>query len=81
MIISVSGLISFIRLINAMSSLICFQTCSGVSAGVRRLEALTGKIARKTAEHQAQVAKTDRDVPKLTDMQLIELMAKKQPNR
>ena len=30
---------------------------SGVSAGVRRLEALTGKIARKTAEHQAQVAK------------------------
>jgi alanyl-tRNA synthetase len=31
---------------------------SGVAAGVRRLEALTGKIARKTAEHQAQVAKT-----------------------
>jgi alanyl-tRNA synthetase len=31
---------------------------SGVAAGVRRLEALTGRIARKTAEHQAQVAKT-----------------------
>ena len=31
---------------------------SGVAAGVRRLEALTGKIARKTAEHQAQMAKT-----------------------
>jgi alanyl-tRNA synthetase len=31
---------------------------SGVAAGVRRLEALTGKIARKTAEYQAQVAKT-----------------------
>jgi len=31
---------------------------SGVSAGVRRLEALTGKIARKSAEHQAQIAKT-----------------------
>jgi alanyl-tRNA synthetase len=31
---------------------------SGVAAGVRRLEALTGRVARKTAEHQAQVAKT-----------------------
>ena len=30
----------------------------GVSAGVRRLEALTGKVARKSAEHQAQIAKT-----------------------
>ena len=31
---------------------------SGVAAGVRRLEALTGKMARKSAEHQAQLAKT-----------------------
>jgi alanyl-tRNA synthetase len=31
---------------------------SGVAAGVRRLEALTGKIARKSAEHQAALAKT-----------------------
>ena len=32
-------------------------TDSGVAAGVRRLEALTGKVARKTAEHQVQIAK------------------------
>ena len=32
-------------------------TNSGVAAGVRRLEALTGKVARKTAEHQVQIAK------------------------
>jgi alanyl-tRNA synthetase len=30
---------------------------SGVAAGVRRIEALTGKAARKNAEHQAQIAK------------------------
>ena len=30
---------------------------SGVSAGVRRLEALTGRVARKTAEKQVQAAK------------------------
>ena len=30
---------------------------SGVAAGVRRLEALTGKAARKSAEHQVQIAK------------------------
>ncbi len=30
---------------------------SGVAAGVRRLEALTGKVARKAAEHQVQIAK------------------------
>ena len=32
-------------------------TDSGVAAGVRRLEALTGRVARKTAEHQVQIAK------------------------
>ncbi len=32
-------------------------TDSGVAAGVRRLEALTGKVARKSAEHQVQIAK------------------------
>jgi alanyl-tRNA synthetase len=32
-------------------------TDSGVAAGVRRIEALTGKAARKSAEHQAQLAK------------------------
>jgi len=31
---------------------------SGVAAGVRRIEALTGKMARKSAEHQAELAKT-----------------------
>ncbi len=31
---------------------------SGVAAGVRRIEAFTGKIARKAAEHQVQLAKT-----------------------
>jgi alanyl-tRNA synthetase len=31
---------------------------SGVAAGVRRLEALTGKVARKSADHQVQIAKT-----------------------
>jgi alanyl-tRNA synthetase len=31
---------------------------SGVAAGVRRLEALTGRVARKSAEHQAQIAKS-----------------------
>ncbi len=30
---------------------------SGVAAGVRRLEALTGKVARKSVEHQVQIAK------------------------
>ena len=30
---------------------------SGVAAGVRRLEALTGKVARKSAEKQVQIAK------------------------
>ncbi len=30
---------------------------SGVAAGVRRLEALTGKVARKSADHQVQIAK------------------------
>jgi alanyl-tRNA synthetase len=30
---------------------------SGVAAGVRRIEALTGKVARKAANHQAQIAK------------------------
>ncbi len=39
-----------IGLINGLSD-------SGVAAGVRRLEALTGKVARKTAEHQVQIAK------------------------
>ncbi|MGH6727304.1 MAG: DHHA1 domain-containing protein, partial [Pseudolabrys sp.] len=33
-------------------------TDSGVAAGVRRLEALTGKAARKTANKQVQLAKT-----------------------
>jgi alanyl-tRNA synthetase len=33
-------------------------TDSGVAAGVRRLEALTGKVARKSAEHQVQIAKS-----------------------
>jgi alanyl-tRNA synthetase len=37
--------------------LISGLTDSGVAAGVRRLEALTGKVARKVAEHQVQVAK------------------------
>jgi len=37
--------------------LISGLTDSGVAAGVRRLEALTGKVARKAAEHQVQVAK------------------------
>jgi alanyl-tRNA synthetase len=32
-------------------------TDSGVAAGVRRLEALTGKVARKSADHQVQIAK------------------------
>jgi alanyl-tRNA synthetase len=32
-------------------------TDSGVAAGVRRIEALTGRIARKSAEKQVQVAK------------------------
>ncbi len=32
-------------------------TDSGVAAGVRRLEALTGRMARKSADHQAQIAK------------------------
>ncbi len=32
-------------------------TDSGVAAGVRRLEALTGKVARKSAEKQVQIAK------------------------
>jgi alanyl-tRNA synthetase len=32
-------------------------TDSGVAAGVRRLEALTGKVARKSADKQVQVAK------------------------
>ncbi|HEX5212399.1 MAG TPA: DHHA1 domain-containing protein, partial [Pseudolabrys sp.] len=38
--------------------LISGVTDSGVAAGVRRIEALTGKAARKSAEHQAQLAKT-----------------------
>ncbi len=32
-------------------------TDSGVAAGVRRLEALTGKVARKSADRQVQIAK------------------------
>src|SRR3974390_1335230 len=32
-------------------------TDSGVAAGVRRLEALTGRLARKSAEKQVQIAK------------------------
>jgi alanyl-tRNA synthetase len=39
-----------IGLINSLSD-------SGVAAGVRRLEALTGKVARKSAEKQVQIAK------------------------
>jgi alanyl-tRNA synthetase len=39
-----------IGLINSLSD-------SGVAAGVRRLEALTGKMARKSAEKQVQIAK------------------------
>ncbi len=39
-----------IGLINSVSD-------SGVAAGVRRLEALTGKVARKSAEKQVQIAK------------------------
>ena len=38
--------------------LISGVTDSGVAAGVRRIEALTGKAARKSAEHQAQLAKS-----------------------
>jgi len=37
--------------------LIAGVTDSGVAAGVRRIEALTGKAARKSAEHQVQIAK------------------------
>ena len=37
--------------------LISVLSDSGVAAGVRRIEALTGKIARKAAEKQVQVAK------------------------
>jgi alanyl-tRNA synthetase len=33
-------------------------TDSGVAAGVRRIEALTGRAARKSAEHQARLAKS-----------------------
>jgi alanyl-tRNA synthetase len=33
-------------------------TDSGVAAGVRRLEALTGKVARKSADHQVAIAKS-----------------------
>jgi alanyl-tRNA synthetase len=39
-----------IGLINSLSDM-------GVAAGVRRLEALTGKVARKSAEKQVQIAK------------------------
>ena len=39
-----------IGLINSLSD-------SGVAAGVRRLEALTGKVARKSTEKQVQIAK------------------------
>ena len=39
-----------IGLINSLSD-------SGVAAGVRRLEALTGRAARKSADHQVQIAK------------------------
>jgi alanyl-tRNA synthetase len=39
-----------IGLINGLSD-------SGVAAGVRRLEALTGKAARKSADHQVQIAR------------------------
>ena len=42
-----------IGLINGLSD-------SGVAAGVRRLEALTGKVARKSADHQMQIAKPRR---------------------
>jgi alanyl-tRNA synthetase len=43
---------------------------SGVAAGVRRLEALTGTAARKSANHLAQLAKTAAAEPKapLEDM-------------
>ena len=37
--------------------LISGLTDSGVAAGVRRMEALTGKVARKAAEHQVHIAK------------------------
>jgi len=37
--------------------LIAGLTDSGVAAGVRRIEALTGKAARKSVEHQAELAK------------------------
>ena len=37
--------------------LICGVTDSGVAAGVRRLEALTGRLARKAADKQVQTAK------------------------
>ncbi|HZL30306.1 MAG TPA: DHHA1 domain-containing protein, partial [Pseudolabrys sp.] len=40
-----------IGLINSLSD-------SGVAAGVRRLEALTGKVARKSADHQIAIAKS-----------------------
>jgi alanyl-tRNA synthetase len=33
-------------------------TDSGVAAGVRRIEALTGKVARKSADRQIQIART-----------------------
>jgi alanyl-tRNA synthetase len=38
--------------------LIAGVTDSGVAAGVRRIEALTGTVARKNTEQQAQLAKT-----------------------
>jgi len=50
--------------------LIAGLTDSGVAAGVRRIEALTGTAARKAAEHQVQLAKaaaTELKVP-LEDM-------------
>ena len=39
------------------NGLIAGLTDSGVAAGVRRIEALTGKAARKSVEHQAELAK------------------------
>ena len=39
---------------------------SGVAAGVRRLEALTGKAARKAAQHQIQIAKAASSELKVT---------------
>src|SRR5689334_10052004 len=39
---------------------------SGVAAGVRRIEALTGKLARKTANKQLQVVKAAAAEPKVT---------------